>query len=98
MTELAVRNRRAAFVAGLIALAMVGLGYASVPLYRIFCQATGLNGTTSRVSEAELPRQATGETVMVRFDANIQLGLPWVFRPEKPGHRIEIASLAEVRP
>ncbi|MFD1610541.1 cytochrome c oxidase assembly protein [Sphingomonas tabacisoli] len=92
MTELAVRNRRAAFVAGLIALAMVGLGYASVPLYRIFCQATGLNGTTSRVSEAELPRQATGETVMVRFDANIQPGLPWVFRPEKPLQQVRIGE------
>jgi cytochrome c oxidase assembly protein subunit 11 len=92
MTDLAIRNRRAALIAALIALAMVGLGYASVPLYRLFCQATGLNGTTSRVTEAALPRQATGETVMVRFDANTQPGLPWVFRPEKPLQQVRIGE------
>ncbi|GAO39961.1 cytochrome c oxidase assembly protein CtaG [Sphingomonas changbaiensis NBRC 104936] len=92
MTELAVRNRRAAAIAGLIALGTLGLGFASVPLYRVFCQATGLNGTTSRVSEADLPKQISGETVMVRFDANTQPDLPWVFRPEKPLQQVRIGE------
>lgn len=92
MTELAVRNRRSAIMAALIVVGMVALGFASVPLYRIFCQATGLNGTTSRVSEAALPKQASGETVVVRFDANMQPGLPWVFRPEKPLQQVRLGE------
>ena len=92
MTDLAVRNRRAAAIAALIAAAMVALGFASVPLYRLFCQATGLNGTTSRVTEAALPIRATGETVMVRFDSNTQPNLPWDFRPEKPMQQVRIGE------
>lgn len=92
MTDLAVRNRRAAAIAALIALGMVALGFASVPLYRLFCQATGLNGTTSRVTAAELPKQASAETVMVRFDANTHPDLPWSFRPEKPLQQVHIGE------
>lgn len=92
MTDLAIRNRRAATIAALIALGMVGLGFASVPLYRIFCQATGLYGTTARATEADLPVRATGETVMVRFDGNTQPDLPWDFRPEKPLQQVRIGE------
>ena len=92
MTDLAVRNRRAAFIGALIALFMVGLGFASVPLYRLFCQATGLNGTTSRVSEADVPLRAAADTVMVRFDANTHPDLPWAFRPEKPLQQVQIGE------
>lgn len=92
MTDLALRNRRAAAIAALIALAMVALGFASVPLYRMFCQVTGLNGTTSRVTEAELPKQASTDTVVVRFDSNTQPNLPWAFRPEKPMQQVRIGE------
>ena len=92
MTDLALRNRRAAAIAALIALAMVALGFASVPLYRLFCQATGLNGTTNRASDADVPLRATGETVMVRFDANMQPGLSWDFRPEKSLQQVKIGE------
>ena len=50
MTELARRNGRTAALAGLLVLAMVGLAYASVPLYRLFCQVTGFDGTTMRAA------------------------------------------------
>jgi cytochrome c oxidase assembly protein subunit 11 len=92
MSDLALRNRRAASFAALIALAMVALGFASVPLYRLFCQATGLNGTTSRVTDADLPKQASTDTVVVRFDANTQPNLPWAFRPEKPLQQVRIGE------
>ena len=47
------RNRRVATYALTFAMAMLGLGYASVPLYRLFCQATGFGGTTQRATEAQ---------------------------------------------
>lgn len=92
MTDLAVRNRRSALIGALIVLFMVGLGFASVPLYRLFCQATGLNGTTSRATEADVPTHAAVGTVMVRFDANTHSGLPWAFRPEKPLQQVQIGE------
>jgi len=56
---------------------MAGLAYASVPLYRLFCQVTGYAGTTQRVA---IPSSATiDKTVVVRFDANLAPGLPWTF-------------------
>ncbi len=64
----------AAVVAG-----MVGLSFAAVPLYRIFCQATGFGGTTQR---AEKPAdRVLDRKVTVRFDANVGNGLGWRFRP-----------------
>lgn len=77
------RNRKVGLIALAGAAAMLGLGFASVPLYRIFCQVTGYGGTTQRVSEAEAAAiKAGGRAVTVRFDANTERGLPWQFRPE----------------
>ncbi|MGH6746794.1 cytochrome c oxidase assembly protein subunit 11 [Novosphingobium sp. PhB55] len=75
-------NRRVAFIALSMALGMLGLGYASVPLYRIFCQVTGYNGTTRRADEAQAAAvQVTDKTVSIRFDANVERGMPWQFKP-----------------
>ena len=72
-------NKRLAF--GLLGFAafMVGMSYAAVPLYRIFCQVTGYAGTTQR-AEAPSPT-VVNRTVTVRFDANISSDLDWSFRP-----------------
>jgi cytochrome c oxidase assembly protein subunit 11 len=82
--ELAQRNRRVGAIFVGVALAMLGLGYAAVPMYRIFCQATGFNGTPARATEAEAAQvKATGETMEVRFDANVDPGMHWMFTPEQ---------------
>jgi cytochrome c oxidase assembly protein subunit 11 len=90
VTDLARRNGRTAALAGLLVLAMVGLAYASVPLYRLFCQVTGFDGTTMRASAA--PGPVAGKEVAVRFDANTALTLPWRFAPEKSR---EIVTIGE---
>lgn len=78
---IADRNRRTGMIALCAALAMLGLGYASVPLYRLFCQVTGFGGTTMKVSEAQAAQvQVTGKTMVVRFDANVDRAMPWQFR------------------
>lgn len=74
---------RIALLSALVALAMVGLAYASVPLYRIFCQVTGFGGTTQRAAAGLSPeqvRRAAGHRIRVRFDGNVR-GLPWQFKP-----------------
>jgi cytochrome c oxidase assembly protein subunit 11 len=79
----AARNRanaRVAFVTGGVALGMVGLAFASVPLYRIFCQVTGYGGTTQRAEHA--PEAAGERTITVHFNADIAgSNLPWIFAP-----------------
>ncbi|HEX4738489.1 MAG TPA: cytochrome c oxidase assembly protein [Allosphingosinicella sp.] len=75
------RNRRTAAIMSVLVLAMVGLAFASVPLYRVFCQVTGFNGTTQRANTA--PGPIPGKQVSIRFDANVSPTLPWRFEPEK---------------
>ena len=58
---------------------MVGLSFASVPLYRIFCGATGVGGTTQRAEAA--PHAVSPAMVTVRFDAQTAPGLDWGFHP-----------------
>jgi cytochrome c oxidase assembly protein subunit 11 len=92
VTAQARRNQRTAGIAALVALAMVALAFASVPLYRIFCQATGFDGTTQRAEGKDAPGPVAGESVSVRFDANTALTLPWSFKPERPTETVTIGE------
>lgn len=58
---------------------MLGMAYAAVPLYEMFCKVTGYGGTTQRVEQAS--SVILDETIKVRFDANTGPGLPWTFEP-----------------
>ena len=71
------QHRRVAVLCGALVGLMVSLAYASVPLYRMFCQATGYAGTTQRA--AAQSATVSDVTVIVRFDANTAPGLPWSF-------------------
>ncbi len=65
---------------GAVVTGMVGMSYAAVPLYKMFCAATGYNGTTQ---VAKVAAAAQGNrTLNVRFDANVGPGLAWTFEPE----------------
>ncbi len=76
---LAARHRRVGIICTSIVAAMVGASYAAVPLYRLFCQATGFNGTT--MVAAAPSTSVLDRTISVRFDANTRSGLPWKFEP-----------------
>ena len=80
-------------VAGLFA-AMIGLTYASVPLYRVFCAATGFAGTTQVAKVA--PKHSGARTLVVRFDANVGPGLPWTFEPEQSQIELRTGETATV--
>jgi cytochrome c oxidase assembly protein subunit 11 len=92
VTTLARRNGRTAALAALLVAAMVGLAFASVPLYRLFCQVTGFGGTPLRAEEVEPSLQATGKLISVRFDANTSSALPWEFKPEERVQRVAVGA------
>ncbi|MEK1891537.1 MAG: cytochrome c oxidase assembly protein [Phyllobacterium sp.] len=58
---------------------MVGIAFAAVPLYAMFCQVTGYGGTTQRVEQ--MSDTILDKKITVRFDANTSGGLPWKFEP-----------------
>lgn len=87
------RNRRVALLAGAVALAMLALGFAAVPLYRMFCQITGFGGTTQRATEAEAGTiLVSGKTISVRFDGNVESGMPWRFGPDQVTEEMNIGE------
>jgi cytochrome c oxidase assembly protein subunit 11 len=84
------KNLRIAAIAGGGALAMLGLAYASVPLYALFCQTTGFGGTPQRAAEA--PATATDRNVTIRFDANTAGSLGWNFHAEQSTMAVKIGE------
>jgi cytochrome c oxidase assembly protein subunit 11 len=73
------RIRLTAIAAFAVVAAMVGLTAASVPLYNLFCKATGYGGTTQNASAGQA--HATGRPITIRFDASIAKNMPWRFKP-----------------
>jgi cytochrome c oxidase assembly protein subunit 11 len=90
---MAISNAKTGFLAAALAISMVGVGFAAVPLYRLFCQVTGFGGTTMRVDAAQAATVAvSNKTIVVRFDANQRGDLPWEFKPERPTDTVSIGA------
>ncbi len=92
-------KRRTGFFSAGIAVGMIAAAYASVPLYRIFCQVTGFGGTTNRAEATALPdmirmQALGGRTIKIRFDSNIAPGMAWTFAPRV---REDIIKIGEKR-
>jgi cytochrome c oxidase assembly protein subunit 11 len=85
--DLVRRHRTVAFSCAVFVAAMVGVAYASVPLYDWFCRTTGFGGIPLVAKEA--PAAPIARKITVRFDGNVAGGLPWTFAPEK--NEIELA-------
>lgn len=69
---------------GALAIVVFGVSYASVPLYKVFCQMTGFGGTTQVADEkkAKSIKPVEGaEMIKVYFMANVHSEMPWRFRP-----------------
>lgn len=73
--DMARRNKRVAVIGLGIAMGMVGLAYASVPLYNIFCQVTGFGGTPGKATDN--PKGIIDREMTVRFDSNVANDLAW---------------------
>ena len=86
------RQRLLAFaLVGLVAT-MVGLAFASVPLYRLFCQATGYGGVPQRADRGA--DKVLDRTIRIRFDANVDGALPWSFVPDQRVIEVKIGETA----
>ncbi len=85
-------NLKVAVVTASIAAGMVGVAYAAVPLYQLFCQVTGFGGTTQRAEAAS--DVVLDRTVRVTFDANINVGLSWQFKPVQHEQTVRIGETA----
>ncbi len=86
------KNRTVALPLICLVAAMLGLAFASVPLYRLFCQATGYGGLPQRADRA--PDQVLDRTIRIRFDANVATGLPWSFEPVQQVMDVKIGEQA----
>lgn len=83
------RKLRTALLAVLGVFTMTGVAFASVPLYRLFCQVTGFGGTTMRADAA--PGAVDGK-ITVAFDSNVSPRLTWQFKPEVRSDTISIGA------
>jgi cytochrome c oxidase assembly protein subunit 11 len=86
-------NRTAFACAGLV-VGMVGLAYASVPLYDLFCKVTGFDGTP--VVRESNDSEVQNRTIAIRFDANVAPGLQWRFAPEAPEVKVKLGETTTV--
>src|SRR5262245_39387847 len=73
------RHRAIALWCAVLVVGMVGASYAAVPLYRLFCQVTGYDGTPRRAAQPS--GRMVEKTITVRFDGNVAPGVPWRFEP-----------------
>jgi cytochrome c oxidase assembly protein subunit 11 len=85
------RKTRTAVMMAALACSMTGLAFASVPLYRVFCQVTGFAGTPQRGSADEVPGDS-GRMISVRFDANTSSALPWRFAPVDTHRNVAVGA------
>ena len=83
------RNGLVALICGGVFVAMVGAGYAAVPFYRAFCQATGYGGTVRKAETA--PAKSLDQTLLIRFDTNVR-NLPWDFTAEQVDQTVKIGA------
>ncbi len=72
-------NRNGAIVLGALVVSMLAFAFASVPLYRIFCQRTGYGGTVKVALQGA--EQIVDRVINVRFNADVHRDLPWSFKP-----------------
>jgi len=86
--------RRTAIACAGLAVGMVGLAYAAVPLYDLFCRVTGFDGTP--VVRTLPSEEVLNRTIAVRFDANVAPGLRWQFSPEQPEVEVKLGETKTV--
>ena len=84
-------RRTAAQLVGVV-IVMGGLAWASVPFYDWFCRVTGFGGATGQVAEGS--DTVLEQTIKVRFDASLERGMPWTFRPEVREMEVRIGETA----
>lgn len=84
------QNKQLALNMVAIVVGMLGLAYASVPLYNLFCRVTGYGGTTQQADV--YPETISDRVVTVRFNADVNRDLGWEFKPEQSQIQVRIGE------
>ena len=90
-----VNNRIKPFYLVIIFFVMLGLSFACVPLYELFCKATGFGGTTK--ASKQIPNVIINHVILTRFDTNVAKGLFWDFKAEKTKENIKPGQVSTVK-
>lgn len=90
--DLARKNKKTASFVLIAVCAMVGLSFASVPLYNVFCKVTGWSGTTQVAEQFPPQEEVVDREITVRFDANTAPNLPWNFKPENLSVKVKLGE------
>ncbi|MGV6872646.1 cytochrome c oxidase assembly protein [Pseudochelatococcus sp. B33] len=88
------RARNTALICVGVAAGMLGLAFASVPLYRLFCQVTGFGGTP--IAGVKSNGEISDRRMVVRFDANVSPSIPWRIVPETPAVEVRLGETQTV--
>ena len=87
-----ISNKFTAFWLAAIAIGMVGVAFASEPLYKLFCEVTGYAGTTRVAANAVSNDKILERVIEIKFDSNVNAKLPWRFRPVTNGVKVKIGE------
>lgn len=85
-----MRNGRTGLILGGVGAAMLGLAFASAPLYDLFCRVTGFGGTTGTAEQSS--DRVLDEMITIRFDGSLASGMGWQFRPETTEVKLHIGE------
>ena len=88
------RQTRTAAVLFVLVAGMVGLSFAAVPLYNMFCRVTGYAGTTQRADQGS--DEVLDQTITVRFDSTVAGDLPWKVKPQKSKLTLRIGETGQM--
>lgn len=88
------KNKRVAMIVGAAVLLMVGMAYAAVPLYEVFCRVTGYGGTTQRAEAVTPEAMITDRDITVRFTGNLHTDMLWDFRPKQNRQELKVGEQA----
>ena len=83
------RKNLVAFICAAVVMGMTGAAFAAVPLYQLFCQVTGFDGTVKKAEAA--PTEILDQSVLIRFDTNVR-NLPMDFKAEQVSQRVRIGE------
>ncbi|MEB3702984.1 Cytochrome c oxidase assembly protein CtaG [Candidatus Bealeia paramacronuclearis] len=84
-------NKKTLIILVILTLGMLGMAFASVPLYRMFCQVTGFGGTTQKA--VVFPARVTDRIITVRFNADTHPDLPWEFKPMQGEVKVRVGDV-----
>ena len=79
----------------LLAIRMFGFGFALWPLYNVFCELTGLGGRGVQVVENVGVIEQSDRQIKIRFDANVNSGLPWLFQAKEESAMVSLGDMSE---